>query len=447
MFGKNGETMEPGNYGGSSPNPNLDSLGQRLGNWQTQNNQNQNQQSQNGGIVLDDVRKFRRSARVSGGALSGMYEGDSNSKENSSASSFQNSATTAQKRVQDQLQAVQQLKNMQQSALSLGLGSLPSPGLNGSNSSQQTSGQQQQGGGGSRVGSSGALNSPGLQQTAMQAQQNWRLQNAPQLAQSSSSSSNNQTNNNYSNGGQQNHYGHSPSMASFNQNGGGGGNDQFANIGLGTNLTLPSGLGSPSAQQQAQQQLASLIALQQQMMQQQQQLQTLAGLSPNAGGLGVGMGLGGLGMMGTGANLSPNMAALAGQMMSQQQQISPRLGGNAGGNNFGLGMGMGGLGGMPSPRRSPRPHDRSPTSFAMTSHRSGNSSTASQLPSGSGSNPDEPLDFSLLGDTPAWLRSLRLHKYTPNFEGIGWKEMVKMSDEDLEKRGVSALGARRKLVK
>ncbi|GAA5960014.1 hypothetical protein JCM3765_006135 [Sporobolomyces pararoseus] len=436
MFGKNGETMEPGNYGGNSPNPNLDSLGQRLGNWQTQN-QNQQQQSQTGGIVLDDVRKFRRSARVSGGALSGMYEGET-IKENS-PSSFQSSAATAQKRVQDQLQAVQQLKNMQQSALSLGLGSLPSPGLNGSASSQQQ--QQSSGAGGtSRVGSSGVLNSPGLQQTAMQAQQNWRLQNAPQLAQSSSSSSNNH---NYSNG-QQNQYGQSPN---FNNN---AGTDQFANIGLGTNLTLPSGLGSPSAQQQAQQQLASLIALQQQMMQQQQQLQTLAGLSPNAGGLGVGIGLGGLGMMGTGANLSPNMAALAGQMMSQQQQISPRLGGGNGGvgNNFGLGMGMGmGMSGIPSPRRSPRPHDRSPTSFAMTSHRSGNSSTASQLPSGSGSNPDEPLDFSLLGDTPAWLRSLRLHKYTPNFEGIGWKEMVKMTDEDLEKRGVSALGARRKLIK
>ncbi|GAA5911243.1 Vts1p [Sporobolomyces salmoneus] len=447
MFGKNGETMEPGNYGGTSPNPNLDSLGQRLGNWQ--------QQSQNGGIVLDDVRKFRRSARVSGGALSGMYEGESSKENNnnsSSTSSFHSSATTAQKRVQDQLQAVQQLKNMQQSALSLGLGSLPSPGLNGSTSSQQ---QQPSSGGSSRVGSSGALNSPGLQQTAMQAQQNWRLQNAPQLAQSASSSSNN---NQYASNSQQ-YSGHqSPNnLTSFNL--GGNSADQFANIGLGTNLTLPSGLGSPSAQQAAQQQLASLIALQQQMMQQQQQLQTLAGLSPNGnGGLGVGMGLGGLGMMGTGANLSPNMAALASQMMSQQQsQISPRLGGGGNGhghghggggnqNNFGLGMGMGGMG-LPSPRRSPRPHDRSPTSFAMTSHRSGNSSTASQLPSGSGSNPDEPLDFSLLGDTPSWLRSLRLHKYTPNFEGIGWKEMVKMTDEDLEKRGVSALGARRKLIK
>lgn len=473
MFGKNGETMEPGNYGGNSPNPNLDSLGQRLGSWQQQ--QQQQQKGGGGGIVLDDVRKFRRSARVSGGALSGMYEGDSIKENNSSSSSssFQSSAATAQKRVQDQLNAVQQLKNMQQSALSLGLGSLPSPGLNGSTSSQAQS-QSQQGGGSSRVGSSGALNSPGLQQTAMQAQQNWRMQNAPQLAQTSSSSSLNNNNNHhqYNNNNSSSSYHSSPNVvsSSFQSNqlaahGNNNTNEFGGNIGLGTNLSLPSGLASPTSQQQqqAQQQLASLIALQQQMMQQQQQLQTLAGLSPTAGGLGVGIGggLGGLGMMGTGANLSPNMAALAGQMLNQQQQqqISPRLGGGGGhqnnNNNYGLGMGMG-IGGMPSPRRSPRPHhglhhhhDRSPTSYAMTSHRSGNSSTQSsqQLPQGSGSNPDEPLDFALLGDTAAWLRSLRLHKYTQQFDGVGWKDMVRMSDDQLEKRGVSALGARRKLTK
>jgi len=338
MFGKNGETMEPGNFGQAStnsPNPtNLDSLGQRLGNWQNQNQQAQ-QQNPNGGIVLDDVRKFRRSARVSGGALSGMYEGES-VKDNNAHNTLQNSALTAQKRVQDQLQAVQQLKNMQQSAMSLGLASLPSPNLNGSASSQQQQGGG--GGGGSRVGSSGALNSPGLQQTAMQAQQNWRNQNAPQLSQSTQYASSQHANQN------QNQYGHSPNMMGMNSYAvGGGGNDQYANIGLGTNLPLPSGLGSPSTpQQQAQQQLASLIQLQQQMMQQQQQLQTLAGLS-GAGGLGVG--LGGLGMMGTGANLSPNMAALAGQMMGNHQQISPRLGNNGQGGFNGMGLGMGGIGG------------------------------------------------------------------------------------------------------
>lgn len=91
---------------------------------------------------------------------------------------------------------------------------------------------------------------------------------------------------------------------------------------------------------------------------------------------------------------------------------------------------------MGSPRRSPRQNDRSPGG-------------KTNLPStvGSGSNPDEAVDLSLLGDIPAWLRSLRLHKYTPNFEGSHWREMVLLDDAGLEGKGVSALGARRKLLK
>lgn len=53
----------------------------------------------------------------------------------------------------------------------------------------------------------------------------------------------------------------------------------------------------------------------------------------------------------------------------------------------------------------------------------------------------------LLADVPNWLRSLRLHKYTPQFEGSNWKTMVLMDDADLEKKGVGAVGARRKLLK
>ncbi|CAH7672541.1 protein VTS1 [Phakopsora pachyrhizi] len=66
---------------------------------------------------------------------------------------------------------------------------------------------------------------------------------------------------------------------------------------------------------------------------------------------------------------------------------------------------------------------------------------------GSGSNPDEELDMKLLSDIPSWLRGLRLHKYTPNFEGCTWQEMVLMSDSDLESRGVAAVGARRKMLR
>ncbi|KAF8333571.1 uncharacterized protein EI90DRAFT_2971042 [Cantharellus anzutake] len=60
---------------------------------------------------------------------------------------------------------------------------------------------------------------------------------------------------------------------------------------------------------------------------------------------------------------------------------------------------------------------------------------------------DDEINPELLTDVPAWLRSLRLHKYTPNFEGMTWKEMVMLDESELEAKGVAALGARRKLLK
>lgn len=38
-------------------------------------------------------------------------------------------------------------------------------------------------------------------------------------------------------------------------------------------------------------------------------------------------------------------------------------------------------------------------------------------------------------------------KYTPNFETVKWRDMVVMTDSDLQAQGVAALGARRKLLK
>jgi hypothetical protein len=64
-----------------------------------------------------------------------------------------------------------------------------------------------------------------------------------------------------------------------------------------------------------------------------------------------------------------------------------------------------------------------------------------------GSKSEEDVDPALLNDIPAWLRSLRLHKYTPNFEGMGWQEMVMLDESALEAKGVAALGARRKMLK
>jgi hypothetical protein len=66
---------------------------------------------------------------------------------------------------------------------------------------------------------------------------------------------------------------------------------------------------------------------------------------------------------------------------------------------------------------------------------------------GSSKPPEDPTDPSLLQDIPSWLRSLRLHKYTDNLKDMKWTELVKLNDLDLEKRGVNALGARRKMLK
>lgn len=60
---------------------------------------------------------------------------------------------------------------------------------------------------------------------------------------------------------------------------------------------------------------------------------------------------------------------------------------------------------------------------------------------------DDDVDPALLVDIPAWLRSLRLHKYTPNFEKMKWQDMVVLDDAELEAKGVAALGARRKMLK
>ncbi|KAF2429518.1 hypothetical protein EJ08DRAFT_273701 [Tothia fuscella] len=66
---------------------------------------------------------------------------------------------------------------------------------------------------------------------------------------------------------------------------------------------------------------------------------------------------------------------------------------------------------------------------------------------GSSKPPEDPTDPSLLQDIPAWLRSLRLHKYTDNLKDLKWSELVELDDDGLEKRGVNALGARRKMLK
>jgi hypothetical protein len=61
----------------------------------------------------------------------------------------------------------------------------------------------------------------------------------------------------------------------------------------------------------------------------------------------------------------------------------------------------------------------------------------------------KPEDFEpeMLNDIPAWLRSLRLHKYNSCFDGLTWQQIVALDDAALEAKGVAALGARRRLVR
>lgn len=61
--------------------------------------------------------------------------------------------------------------------------------------------------------------------------------------------------------------------------------------------------------------------------------------------------------------------------------------------------------------------------------------------------PTEIATLDLLNNIPAWLKLLRLHKYTDCLKDMYWKDLVELSDEDLENKGVKALGARRKLLK
>jgi hypothetical protein len=114
------------------------------------------------------------------------------------------------------------------------------------------------------------------------------------------------------------------------------------------------------------------------------------------------------------AGLSPfgNLAAL------QAQQIAA--------GQLGRGGGGGGMGGA---------------------NNTGRTRNAMNQKAGGAKKDEEDVDPRVLEDIPAWLRSLRLHKYTPNFEGMNWRDMVMMDEAALEAKGVAALGARRKMLK
>lgn len=71
---------------------------------------------------------------------------------------------------------------------------------------------------------------------------------------------------------------------------------------------------------------------------------------------------------------------------------------------------------------------------------------ASPAPSATGTSAGE-VDLTLLEDIGAWLKSLRLHKYTDCLKDLTWQELVALDESQLEARGVNAMGARRKMMK
>lgn len=188
------------------------------------------------------------------------------------------------------------------------------------------------------------------------------------------------------------------------------------------------------------------------------------GLGMNAaalGGYGNGFGMlnnmnGMNGMMGAGLNMNAAAAMgiqpgsieaqiLAAQLSGQLNgTFSPGLNGGFNGGLGGLGgMGMGmGVQGQPggmAGRGNPRGLGAKSSARSTAGSSTGGGASASK-------DPDD-VDPELLKDTSQWLRSLRLHKYTPNFDGMKWQDMVVMGDTQLEQQGVAALGARRKLLK
>ncbi|KAF5360842.1 hypothetical protein D9756_004965 [Leucocoprinus leucothites] len=147
--------------------------------------------------------------------------------------------------------------------------------------------------------------------------------------------------------------------------------------------------------------------------------------------------------------LSPEAQLLAAQVAAANAQgyghpgwlgMQPMSAGHGHGHLGGAGAGS--LSGRRTNGPGGPPTGRSPGLRSVSSAGTGGGGGNGNTPKG-----EEDVDPALLNDIPAWLRSLRLHKYTPNFEGMKWQDMVTMDEPQLEAKGVAALGARRKMLK
>lgn len=166
------------------------------------------------------------------------------------------------------------------------------------------------------------------------------------------------------------------------------------------------------------------------------------GMPMGVGGFNMGLGSPGMGMPMPGlAGMAPmnpfNMNMLMG-LTPEAQLLAAQMAASGFGQPGGW-LGMQPVSAGLNNRRGP-PSGRSPSGLKSAS------SVGSRADGGTPKG-EEDVDPALLNDIPAWLRSLRLHKYTPNFEGAKWQDMVMMDEAALEAKGVAALGARRKMLK
>ncbi|RSH92053.1 hypothetical protein EHS25_009424 [Saitozyma podzolica] len=170
------------------------------------------------------------------------------------------------------------------------------------------------------------------------------------------------------------------------------------------------------------------------------------------GGLGLGdtNALAGLGMNFSN-NLNPLVNPNAAQMLAlaqaQQQQLATAAS-----------FAQAGYGGQPGsqlnlPRASGRPSTGRRSPLLGKSHSPSPAGDRGAAAGGGGAGggagvagPDD-IDLKILEDVSSWLRVLRLHKYTANFEKSNWKQMALMTDADLQDNGVNAQGARTKFLK
>ncbi|KAI9436714.1 hypothetical protein H4582DRAFT_2058629 [Lactarius indigo] len=143
--------------------------------------------------------------------------------------------------------------------------------------------------------------------------------------------------------------------------------------------------------------------------------------------------------------VSPEAQLLAVQISAARGGFSqPGLGVGAGLGSFG-GL-QGGMGSNGLRVGSGRSGGRSPGLGGCSGSASGKGGLAGNGGGGGAKKDEEDFGPAVLNDVAGWLRTLRLHKYTPNFEGMTWKEMVVMDEQALEAQGIAALGAHRKIL-